>query len=113
MKLSTKAALWSAFAIPGAGQLILKRYLSGSIFIIISVISLTVIIVKLFDFAYSLANQISSDAVKLDMAGTIGVLGNSIVDAKVHIISIAVLVFFVTWIVSIVDAYRIGDSMDK
>ncbi len=113
MKLSTKAILWSAFGLPGAGQIILKRYIAATIFIMVSVASLIVIVVKVFDFAYSLAKQLRENMDDLDTAGTIGMFGKSMVDSQVHIITIAVIVFMATWIISIADAYRAGEELEK
>jgi hypothetical protein len=113
MNHSLKAALWSALVLPGLGQLLLKRYISGVLFALISITALAVILVKVFNIASSITQQIMETTAQLDMPAVIGAISQSTMISDTQTMNIAFVIFLVTWLVSTLDAYRIGDSMDK
>ena len=113
MNHSLKGALWSALVLPGLGQLLLKRYISGVVFVLISITALVVILLKVFNIASSITNQILQTSAQLDMPAVIGAISQSTMISDTHTMNIAFVIFLVTWLVSTLDAYRIGDQLDK
>jgi len=113
MKNSLKAALLSALVLPGAGQIMLKRYLSGSIFALISVVALSVVVLKIIKFSSVIVTKINSGALDQSSNGLIGILSNSMVETNTGVMNTAFLIYLGVWIISILDAYRIGDLVDK
>ena len=112
MKNSLKAALLSALVLPGAGQIVLKRYLSCVLFALVSIIALSVIVAKIIKFSSLIVAKINNGA--LDQGGgLIGILSNSMVEVNTGVMNTAFLIYLGVWILSILDAYRVGDLVDK
>ena len=113
MKNSLKAALLSALVLPGAGQIMLKRYSSGSFFALISMVTLSVIVSKIIKLSSVIAAKINSGALDESSNGLIGIVSNSMVEANTGVMNTAFLIYMGVWILSILDAYRVGDLVDK
>jgi len=113
MKNSLKAALLSALVLPGAGQIMLKRYSSGSLFALISMVTLSVIVSKIIKLSSVIAAKINSGALDESSNGLIGIVSNSMVEANTGVMNTAFLIYMGVWILSILDAYRVGDLVDK
>ena len=113
MKNSLKAALISALVLPGAGQIVLKRYFSGSVFALISMVALFVIVAKIIKLSTVIVEKINSGVLDESSNGLIGIISNSMVEANTSVMNTAFLFYIGIWIVSILDAYRVGDLVDK
>ena len=113
MKNSLKAALLSALVLPGAGHFMLKRYLSGAIYAVISVIALAVIVAKIIKLSSAIITKINSGALDQMSNGLIGILSDSMVETNTGFMNTAFLIYLAVWILSILDAYRAGDIADK
>ncbi len=113
MKNSLKAALLSALVLPGAGQIMLKRYFSGAVFALISMVALFVIVAKIVKLSTVIISKINSGALDQSSNGMIGILSNSMVEANTGVMNTAFLIYIGVWILSILDAYRVGDLVDK
>ena len=113
MNHSLKAALWSALVLPGLGHVMLKRYIVGGLFALISLSALSVIVVKVFNISHTIVEQINQGSVQADMAGVIEIISQSSVLNDTNTMNIAFIIYLIIWLLSILDAYRIGDSLDK
>ncbi|WP_299876945.1 hypothetical protein [uncultured Cocleimonas sp.] len=113
MKNSLKAALLSALVLPGAGHFMLKRYLSGAIYAVISVTALAVIVAKIIKLSSAIITKINSGALDQMSNGLIGILSDSMVETNTGVMNTAFLIYLAVWILSILDAYRVGDIADK
>ena len=113
MKNSLKTALLSALVLPGAGQIMLKRYFSGSIFALISMVALFVIVSKIIKLSTLIIAKINSGALDQSSNGLIGILSNSMVETNTGTMNTAFLIYLGVWIISILDAYRVGKIVDK
>lgn len=113
MKQSLKAALLSALLIPGAGQIILKRYISGAFYALVALISLSVIVAEVLKLAHGISDHINSDAMQATSSGFIGAVSAGFKVADMTLINTSFVVFLFIWLVSILDAYRVGNQLDK
>jgi len=113
MKNSLKASLLSALVLPGAGQIMLKRYFSGTIFSLISIVSLFVIVAKILKLSSVIVEKINNGALDSSSSGLMGIISNSIVEANTGVMNTAFLIYLGVWLLSILDAYRVGDIADK
>ncbi len=113
MKNSLKAALLSALVLPGAGQIMLKRYFSGAVFALISLIALSVIIAKVIELSSVIVEKLNNSVLDSTGGGIMGILSNSMVEANTGVMNTAFLIYLGVWLLSIVDAYRVGDIADK
>lgn len=114
MKASTKGVFLSALVYPGLGQLVLGTIATGAVFIILTTAGLLVIIYRLTKRLYDAIDQILPMFVN----------GSPDIDRLVEIVSrssydnwrlegICLLLVLCCWIVSIVHAVVIGQSIDR
>ena len=119
MKISVKAALWSAFAFPGAGHLMLRRYARGAALLGVTVAAIwyflhaimaSGLIDKVNDLVYKMAaGEISSDPDVVDR------MVARMLDAGPYQtgMDIASWLAFACWVAGIVDSYRIGLQQER
>ncbi len=113
MKTSFIAAFLSAFVIPGAGHLYLKRYGRGSACIITVLIGLGVIVYSMTTYIHKHADAIIAK-IQSGTASLPGVIDmiRSGTSAETSYYD-SVLYFLVClWVFALIDAYRIGKCMD-
>ena len=67
MKLSTRAVLLSLFMFPGAGHILLKKKISGCLFIGVGVVATFIIVTSKMQRAYVIADQLSKGEIPFDM----------------------------------------------
>ncbi len=107
MTQASRAALLSAFLFPGSGQFLLKRPLRGLSFLLPAGGALAVLV-------HTAVNNALSILARIDVQGTIPdiqalsemAVQASASDAPVYRAGLAV--FLACWLLSIVDAYRLG-----
>jgi hypothetical protein len=112
MNIPIKAALCSALIFPGAGQLILKKYLSACYFAIFAGVGLYLLFANLMVRAESIIDKIQRGEVIADIA-TITQLVHKQSAAVNDSLSPALIIFSIAWLVSVVEAYRLGKKQTK
>lgn len=115
MKRSTKAALLSALVFPGVGHMYLKKYTSGVILMSASFTGIYLMIAKTIESALQIVAQIQNGSVEPDIAAIMEVVSRQPIETGigVYLIDIATAVFFICWIIGIIDSYRVGGNQDK
>ncbi len=113
MKKSVKAALLSALLFPGAGHFSLKRYIPGAIFAGVSIAAIYYLISKAMERGALIADKIQSGAVPLDATAIAELISQQSAGAEGHSLNAVMTVFFIIWLISIVDSYRLGCAQDK
>lgn len=101
MTKSTKAILLSTFIYPGAGQIFLKRYISGIIFIAIFTIGLYFIVANAFKIALQIVDQIQSGAAQPDFMTLLSLVSQH----DTQLLNNAFIVMMVAWLLSMVHIY--------
>lgn len=111
MKNAIKGALLSGLGFPGAGHLVLKHYKMGIALILVAGASLTLIVVKAVEQAFTTLDKVQAGLVAPD----ISVLANAAIldTASDPVINIATLFLVLCWIIGIVDAYVLGRRKDR
>lgn len=108
MNNSIKAALLSALIFPGVGQISTGDKKRGWSIIGINIVLLYLIISEIMQKAYSLINEMQKSGAAMDIESisnkTAGLAGFS----ENTFLNILLMLFIIGWIVSIVDAYRLG-----
>jgi hypothetical protein len=108
MTKSTKAALLSAFVFPGAGHFFLKKHVAGVVLAVSAFASLYMIISNMVERALQLTDKILSGEVPLDVATITELLAKQPPGAEAQLLNIAWVVLIISWLLGIVDSYRIG-----
>lgn len=112
MKKSLKAALFCALIFPGAGQLLLKRYFSAAFFASFGCVGLYLLFSDLLVRAQEIVEKVQSGEVSADLA-TITALVHQQSANAMESLSPALTILAITWLVSVVEAYRVGCQLDK
>jgi TM2 domain-containing membrane protein YozV len=107
MNKPIKAALFSALIFPGAGQLLLKKYVSATYFAVFAGVGLYFLFSNLMSRAQNIIDKIQLGEASADLA-TIIELVNQQSATSLNSLSPALIILSVTWLVSVVEAYRVG-----
>jgi len=113
MKKSTKAVLLSAFVFPGAGHVLLKKYIPGFILIVASLASTYYILSTTIEESMQIVEQIQSGSVQPDVVSIEELVSRHTTSKDAHLIDIATYIFITCWIIGIIDSYRVGRVRDK
>jgi len=104
-----KASLLSLLIYPGAGQLALKKYVNGLVFMLLFTIPLGFTLFELFEHTNQLMHQILEKNLPLNTE-TLTELFSSIVIDHTRTFDGKRFVMLIVWIVSSLDAYRLANS---
>ena len=113
MKKSNKAVLFSALVFPGAGHLILKKYISAAILACASLAALYLIIANMLERAQQIADKILSGEVAPDAAAITELLSRQPTGSESQLLDAAWVVLIISWLIAIVDSYRCGRAQEK
>ena len=113
MKKSTKAALLSALVFPGIGHFHLKKYIPGVVFAGSACAGLYFLITKTLERTLHIVDKIQGGEVQPDIAAITELLLKQPSGAEAQLLNAATAVLIISWLISIVDSYRIGRIQDK
>jgi len=102
----------SAFVFPGVGHFFLKKHAVGAILAGAAMTTLYLIGATVIVRAQQIAQQIQSGEVPLDIAAIAQLLSGQTTGIETQSLNLATAVFTVTWLVGIVDSYRIARQKD-
>jgi len=111
MKKPLKAALFSAFIFPGTGHLLLKKYPSAIFFILFACAGLYLLFNDLLSRAKEILEKIQSGEVAADLASIAELVHQQSAEIM-ESLSPALTILLITWVVSIVEAYRVGRKLE-
>ena len=110
MNKSIKGALLSALILPGVGQISLGYKNRGWLIIGINIVFLYLIISEIMQKAYSIIDEMQKSGAAMDIetisnktAGLSGFSDNAF-------LNIVLMLFIIGWVISIIDAYRLGKN---
>ena len=110
MNRAIKAAFLSAFILPGVGQIFLGYKKRGWSIIGAIIIFSYLLISEIMQKAYSIIDEIQKSGAVMDIesisAKTSGLVGFS----DNTFLNILLLLFIIGWVVSIIDAYQLGNK---
>ena len=112
MNKPTKAALLSAFVFPGAGHFLLKKYIPGAVLAGTALIALYFLIARTVEIALQVAARIQSGEIQLDAATITELVSEQARGSETQLLDIAAAVLVISWLVGIVDSYRVGRAQD-
>lgn len=106
MKKSSKAALLSMLVFPGAGQLLLKRYLSAATFLILSFAIIYQIISTLLSNAMQIIDKITASGLTPDIATVNHLISTAASNNNLSGTTNMSIILALIWITSILDCLR-------
>ncbi len=108
-----KAALLSAFVFPGVGHFLLKKYIPGAVLAGTAFAGLYFLIAKTVERALQITEKIQSGEIELDAATIAELASTQAIGTEAQLLNIAVAILFISWLIGIVDSYRVGRAQDK
>ena len=111
MQKSTKAALYSALILPGAGLLWLKQYRSGLIYLGPSLIAATYYFRMSMEIAGQVSDKLVDGSLPLDPAAVSDFI-DKMMSQPGSYANEAKWVFIICWCVSVVASYLAGKKLD-
>ncbi len=106
MKRPVVAALLSGLVFPGAGQLYLKRPLRACLFLVPAALAVAVFINDVVSRASDMLDQINAGTLPLDPAALAAQLERQ--DGGSMLGSVSAAVMIACWVLSVLDAWRLG-----
>ncbi len=113
MRKSIKAALLSGLVFPGTGHFSLDRYPRGMLFFIPSALGFLYLLRYSLNKAYTIADQISLGTIPLDTAVITNMISAQPQGTEFLKLQIATWSIIICWVVSTIDAYRLGKILDQ
>jgi len=113
MKKSIKAVLLSAFVFPGAGHFLLKRYISGAVLAGAAFSGLYYLTARTVENALEIVTKIQSGEAQLDAEVITELVSRQVTGTETLLINIATMAVLVSWLIGIVDSYRVGRAQEK
>lgn len=113
MTKSLKAALLSALIFPGVGHFFLKKNLSGIALSGIALSGLYCIVSQMVERALQITDKIQHGEIPLDVAAISELISKQPTGADAKLLNIASTVLIISWLIGIVDSYRVGRLQGK
>jgi hypothetical protein len=113
MKKSTKAVLLSAFVLPGLGHFLVKKYFAGAVLAGAALAALYVYVSGAVAQALQITEMIERGELQPDVAVITELVSRQPVGADARLINIAWAVLIITWLIGIVDSYRVGRLLEN
>ncbi len=107
------AALLSAFVFPGAGHFFLKKHITGTVLAGAAFVSLFFVISKTIERALQITEKIQRGEVQLDVAAITELVLKQPTGTEAQLLSIASAILIISWLIGIVDSYRVGRVQGK
>lgn len=112
MNHAVKGLLLSGLVIPGLGQIVLKYYFRGMVFMLATVGGLIVMVVEAIRIITDLVSAVAANLEMVEIEGISTALHQVLAETSLRTMGAALLVVLLAWGISMVDAYRIGHRMD-
>jgi hypothetical protein len=113
MKKTEKAFLLSILVFPGAGHILLKRYISGFFLIIIASVASYFLIYGAIYQALEIADKIKSGEIYPDLSVILTLVSNQSASSEFQSLNTAMVALLIVWLVGIVDTYRLGRQFGR
>ncbi len=113
MSNALKGFLFSALIFPGAGQILLTRYLRGAVFFLLASLGGVLCVAAIVRRAIEILQEIAARGDVIDMPRILRIAAEASTSASSLFLKASFVILFCCWLVSVVDAWRIGKEMDR
>jgi hypothetical protein len=113
MKRRTKATLLSAFVFPGIGHFILKKRMHGTVLAATAFVSLYFLIANTVQKSLQVLEKIQSGEIQSDAASISQSVLDQTTGSETFLLRIATAALIISWLIGIIDSYRVGRAQDQ
>ncbi|MFW2367790.1 MAG: hypothetical protein ACN4GW_15340 [Desulforhopalus sp.] len=108
MSNAIKAVLLSAFVFPGSGHFFLKKHFTGCLLSVPALASLYLIVSNIVERTLQVSEKIQNGEIQPDVALITELIMQQPAGTDVQLLNIGGAVLMVSWLIGVVDSYRIG-----
>ena len=112
MNNSLKGALLSGLIFPGLGQVVLKHYKRGAALMFVVTAALLAILIIAVQQASTILEKIDSEGGAIDIDMIANAASQASTTSASHILKLLLWLLIFSWVIGVVDAYRIGSKKD-
>lgn len=113
MNNAMKGILFSALIFPGAGQIILARYRRGGLFFAIAFISGIACVAAVVHQSVALLQDSLATGVAPSIPTVMAIVMDAAGSASSLFMKVSLLILICSWLLSALDAWRIGADLDR
>lgn len=113
MSKAVKGLLLSGLVLPGLGQMFLKHYLRGVVFMLAAMGGLAAIMIQAARTALDIVDKIDLNREVVGLDQLLDATNQATASIHAPIYRYAFLLILVSWLLSAVDAYRVGKRLDR
>jgi hypothetical protein len=113
MRLSLKAALFSAFVLPGSGHFLLRKHVQGALLSGVTFLCIWALLSTALEKAQEISLKIQSGEIPLDITRITDEVTKQTAGGGTQLTDIATYLLGICWLVGIVDSFRVGRLLDK
>ncbi len=107
-----KGVLFSALIFPGAGQIILSKYIRGAFFSAVAFLSGLLCVTAIVRQAVVMLQDLVAAGEVATIPKVMLIVTEASTTASSLFLKVSFLILFCCWLISIVDAWRIGRELD-
>jgi len=113
MRQSLKAALFSAFVLPGSGHFLLKKHVQGALLSGVTFLCIWALLSTALEMAQEISLKIQSGEIPLDISRITDEVTKQTTGGGTQLADIATYLLVICWLVGIVDSFRVGRLLEK
>lgn len=113
MSKSLTAVLLSAFIYPGSGHFFLKKYVQAVLLASVATVCLYFLLLISVEVAQEISARILNGEIPIDISEISREIWTQLAGSELHQANLLTYSFFICWLVSIVDSYRLAYKEDK
>lgn len=113
MSKSLKALLLSAFVYPGSGHFYLKKHVQGMLLAVVATVALYFLLSTTVEIAQGISDKILSGEIFADVVRITEEISMQSGSSDTLPINIATCTFFICWLISLIDSYRLGRREER
>jgi len=113
MRQSLKAALFSAFVLPGSGHFLLKKHVRGALLSGVTILCAWALLSTALEKAQEISLKIQSGEIPLDITRITAEVTRQAAGSGTQLADLATYLLVICWLVGIVDSFRVGRLLDK
>lgn len=113
MRQSLKAALFSAFVLPGSGHFLLKKHVRGALLSGVTILCAWALLSTALEKAQEISLKIQSGEIPLDITRITDEVTRQAAGGGTQLADLATYLLVICWLVGIVDSFRVGRLLDK
>ena len=113
MSKALKGVLLSGLVFPGLGQIVLKQYRRGVVFVLAVTAGMALLMIKVAQTAMAIVEKAGPAADNMDINRMVTSTNQAVAEAGTLGYNLALILIIGAWLFGAVDAYFVGRKLDR